>query len=90
MANLHLCPGWRLAEDGALQWILQRENPKAKEERHRWGALSFCGTRAGLIEVALPHRKVKPTEAACRLLKSLPEHYEPGALARLAMPMAAE
>ena len=90
MAHLDLCPGWRLSEDGQLQWILQRENPKATHERHRWVSVSFCGTREGLIDVALPHRKVKPTEAACRLLESLPAHYESGALARLTMLMAAE
>ena len=52
--------------------------------------MAFCGTRQGLIEVALPRHKVKPTDAACAALKSLPAHYQPGAPARLAMPMAAE
>ena len=45
---------WRLSEDGKLQWILQRENPKAKDDRHRWSSVSFFGTLEGLLEVALP------------------------------------
>ena len=69
--------------------ILQRENPEAKDERNRWHAVSFCGTREGLVEVALSHRKVQPTEAACSLLKSLPAHYEPGALDALVVREAA-
>ena len=80
MAYLHLCDGWWLNEDGDRQWILQREQPKAKDERNRWHAVSCCGTREGLIEVALPHHKVRPTDAACAALKSPPAHYEPGAL----------
>ncbi len=90
MAHLDLCLGWRLSEDGQLQWLLQREYPKAKTKRDRWRSVAFCGTREGLVEVALPHNRVQPTEAASASLKSLPAHYETGALARLAMPMAAE
>ena len=87
--GLHLCDGWRLNEDGQLQWILQRERPKAKTERDRWRSMAFCGTREGLIKVALPRHKVKPTNAACAALKSLPAHYEPGALGALAVKAAA-
>ncbi len=89
MATLHLCDGWRLNEDDDRQWILQRENPKAKDDRGRWQAVAFCGTFEGLIGVALSHRKVKPTEAASMLLKSLPAHYEPGALGALVVREAA-
>ena len=74
---------WRLTEDGELQWILQRENPKAKHERNRWKSVAYCGTREGLLEVALPHHGVIPSDAASYLLKSLPQYYEAGALERL-------
>ncbi len=89
MATLHLRNGWRLNEDGDRQWILQRERPKAKTERDRWRSLAFCGTRQGLIEVALPRHKVKPTDAACAALKSLPAYYQPGALDALVVREAA-
>ena len=80
---------WRLSEDGEVQWILQRHNPKAKHERHRWVSVAFCGTREGLMEVALPHHKVNTSDAACRALKLLPAYYEPGALDALALDRAA-
>ncbi len=89
MAHLHLAEGWRLGEDDLCQWISQRENAKARDERHRWKAVSFCGTREGLIEVALPHRAVNPTEAACYLLERLPRHYQPDALGALVVRKAA-
>ncbi len=84
-AVLQITEGWRLAEDGELQWILQRENPKAKHDRNRWQSVAYCGTREGLLEVALPHHGVTPSDAAALSLKSLPECYEPGALERLAV-----
>ena len=84
-AVLQINDRWRLGEDGELQWILQRENPKAKHERHRWVSVAFCGTREGLLEVALPHHRIIPTDAACRALQRLPETYRPGALAALAV-----
>ncbi len=71
---------WRLSEDGDVQWILQRANPKAKDDRHRWSSVAFCGTRAGLLNVALPHYGIISSDAASRVLESLPEHYEPGKL----------
>ncbi len=36
---------WRLTEDGDVQWILQRESPKAKHDRNRWQSVAYCGTR---------------------------------------------
>ncbi len=89
-AAITICDGWRLSEDGALQWILQREKPKAKDERHRWASVAFCGTREGLLEVALPHHRVIPTDAASHALQRLPEAYEPGALDRAASAALAE
>ncbi len=76
---------WRLTEDGDVQWILQRANPKAKHDRNRWQSVAYCGTREGLLEVALPHHGVTPIDAAALSLKSLPEYYEPGVLERLAV-----
>ena len=76
---------WRLTEDGDVQWILQRENPKAKDDRHRWSSVAFCGTRGGLLTVGLPHNGVSLSDAASRVLNSLPEHYEPGALERISV-----
>ncbi len=70
----------RRSRDGDRQWILQRERPKAKAERDRWRSMAFCGTREGLIDVALPHHRVRPTDAAHASLKSLTPHYQPGAL----------
>ena len=78
-----LCDGWRLSEDGQYQWLLQRENPKAKDERSRWASVSFCGSLRGLLEVALPHRGVEPTDAATSVLQRLPATYEPGVLERV-------
>ena len=80
MAHLHLCEGWRLSEDGQLQWILQRHYPEAKNARDRWRSVAYCGTREGLLEVALPHNGVQPTDAACASLKRLPRRYELNAL----------
>ncbi len=74
--------GWRLTEDGSMQWILQRANPKAKDVRSKWASVAFCGTLQSLLEVALPHRGVDPTDAACIVLRRLPAMYKPGALAR--------
>lgn len=54
------------------------------------GSESFWETREGLLDVALPHNRVRPTEAASRLLKSFPPHYEPGALGALVVREAAE
>lgn len=60
MAQLDLCPGWRLSEDGQSQWILERRRPNVKNERDRWRAVAFCGTCEGLIDVALPHLRSLP------------------------------
>ena len=51
---------WRLTEDGDVQWILQRANLKAKHDRNRWQSVAYCGTREGLLEVALPHLTTLP------------------------------
>ena len=45
MTILHLRNGWRLCEDGELQWIVEQwRKPK-------WGPKVYCGTKAGLMEV---------------------------------------
>ncbi len=67
MTALPLCDGWRLTEDGEMRWILQRESPQARHERHRWSSRAFCGTRQSLLEVALPHHTGSQAEAAARL-----------------------
>ncbi len=82
-AAIELASGWRLSENGELQWLLQRGQPSASNERNRWRTVAFCGTKQGLIEVALPHLGCQPTDAALLRLKSLPAHYSPGALARI-------
>ena len=81
---------WRLSEDGSMQWILQRHRPKAKDERSKWASVAFCGTSQGLLEVALPHRGVIPSDAASYVLQRLPATYQPGALARVAEAMLDE
>ena len=76
---------WRLSEDSDVQWILQRANLKAKHDRNRWQSVAYCGTREGLLEVALSHHGVILSDAAALSLKSLPVLYEPGALERIAI-----
>ena len=83
VAAIELPPGWRLSEDGELQWLLQRGQSKALDERNRWRTVAFCGTKEGLLKVALPHHGCQPADAALLRLKSLPEHYLPGALAQI-------
>ena len=83
VAAIELAPGWRLFEDGELQWLLQREQPSVADERNRWRTVAYCGTKEGLLEVALPHHSCQPTDDALLRLKSLPEHYLPGALAQI-------
>ena len=55
MATLHLCDGWRLSEDGRLQWILQRERPKANDERDRC-RLRRLKIAPGLLRPGRPRR----------------------------------
>ncbi len=74
---------WRLSEDGELQWIL--EYRKGKD----WRAKAYCGTKVGLLEVALPHNKVATPAAVLAALSHLPEFYEPGAQDALVMDEAA-
>ena len=52
MATLHLADGWRLGEDGQLQWIVE------KWTGQKWRPKAYCGTKAGLLEVALPRHRV--------------------------------
>ena len=82
-AAIELASGWRLSEDGELQWLLQREQPKVSNERNRWRTVAFCGTKEGLLEVALPHHGCQPTDVALLRLKTLPEYYLPGVLAQI-------
>ena len=52
LGYLDLCEGWRLSEDGELQWIVEQwRKPK-------WRPKAYCGTKAGLLEVALPHHRI--------------------------------
>ena len=83
VATTDLAPGWRLSEDGGLQWLLQREQSSVSNERNRWRTVAFCGTKEGLLEVALAHHGCQPMDAALLRLKSLPEHYLPGVLAQI-------
>ena len=69
-------------------WIFVGEMSRRREKPPQLGRF-HSGTRESLIEVALPHRKFQPTEAACWLLKSLPASYEPGALDALLVREAA-
>ena len=63
---------WRLSEDSDVQWILQRANLKAKHDRNRWQSVAYCGTREGLLEVALSHHGVILSDAAAL---SLNRHF---------------
>ena len=88
MAIFELCAGWRLSGDGELQWMLQHEQPGAKDERSRWKSVAYCGSLEGLLAAALPRHRVNVTDAARGLLKRLPANYQPGALAALSMATA--
>ncbi len=74
---------WRLTEDGELQWILQTL------QGTRWRDRAWCGTRDGLIGVALPHHKVAVPAGVLAALERFPEFYEPGAQDALVMDEAA-
>ncbi len=74
---------WRLSEDGEVQWILEYRKGK------NWRAKAYCGTKAGLIEVALPHNKIAAPCPVLAALSRLPEFYEPGAQDALVMDEAA-
>ena len=73
---------WQLTEDGQLQWILQRKRLKVKHERSAWASKAFCTLSEGILDVALPHHGIIPTDAACNVLGRLPARDEPGALER--------
>lgn len=77
-ATLLLAEGWRPAEDGELQWIVQRR------QGQQWHAKAYCGSKAGLIEVAIPHHRIAAPATVLAALRRLPESYEPRALAKLA------
>ena len=68
---------WRLTEDGELLWNLECRAGK------RWLSKARCGTKAGLIEVALPHHRVAIQNDTLALLELLPDFYEVGALERI-------
>ena len=72
---------WRLSEDGTLQWILQYRAGKT------WQNMSFCGTRDGLLGVAMPHRRITVPKCLLEALRGLPNRYEPGALDAVAEQM---
>ncbi len=78
---------WRLSEDVELQWILQVYSGGRYQDK------AWCGTKAGLLEVVLPHNAIAAPATVLAALNGLPEHYEPDALAQvveqLALPEAA-
>ena len=78
LATLQINDRWRLSEDGELQWILEKLSGKT------WRAKAYCGTRDGLIGVALPHNRIAAPNTVLAALNRLPDSYEPGALERLA------
>ncbi len=58
------------------------------QEKNKY-LLAFCGTRGGLLNVALPHYGIIPSDAASRVLEFLPEHYETDKLDTSVMDRAA-
>ena len=64
-------------------------SPIQYREGKRWKNKAFCGTRDGLMDVALPHNKVAADGGVLAALCRLPEFYEPGALDALVMDKAA-
>ena len=77
-ATFQITDRWRLSEDGDVQWILEKLSGKT------WRAKAWCGTKDGLIGVALPHNRIAAPNTVLDALSHLPESYEPGALGRLA------
>ena len=63
---------WRLSEDGELQWILEKFTGKT------WRGKAWCGTKAGLLEVALPKYNVAAPNTVLATLNHLPDAYEEG------------
>ncbi len=76
-AVIHLAERWRLTEDGDAQWLLQ------KRIGERWRDKAWCGTREGLLIVALPHNRVAAAAAVLARLRGLPNSYTPEALEQL-------
>ena len=74
---------WRVNEDGELQWIIQQRRGD------QWHSKAYCGSKAGLLEVALPRHRVLADGRLLAALWRLPEFYEPGALDALALDRAA-
>ena len=65
---------WRLSEDDELQWILQQRRGKD------WRSVAYCGSKVGLLEVALLHNRVAASRPVLAALERFPESYEVGAL----------
>ena len=63
---------WRVSEDDEIQWVLQ------KLEGGRWRNIAWCGTRDGLLDVALPHNNIAAPAGVLDALSGLPDTYQPG------------
>ena len=78
---------WQLTDDGELQWLLQYR------KGHRWHNKGYITSKAGLLEVGLPHHRISAPAPVFDALNALPEIYRPGVLntvsERLALSRAA-
>ena len=78
---------WRLTDDGELQWLLQYR------KGNRWQNKGYITSKAGLLEVALPHHRISAPAPVFDALNALPENYQPGVLdaviEQLALPQVA-
>ncbi len=70
---------WRLSEDGKLQWVLEYRAGQ------RWQAKACCGSKTGLLEVAIPQNRIVALAYVLAALNRLPDSYEPGALEQVAI-----
>ena len=78
-ATFPITDRWRLSDDGEAQWVLEKYTGKS------WRGKAWCGTKAGLLEVALPKYNVAAPNTVLATLSRLPNSYEPGALERVAI-----
>ena len=80
MLIIQLNERWRVADDGELQWMLQRKANKGRAQRadgslrSPYRTRSFCETRAALLRCIREYCG-QVDGAALRTVEGLPERY---------------
>jgi hypothetical protein len=90
---LQLNDGWRIAHDGALQWVLQRSSVNRRTSARRWQGRHFHVERDPLLR-SIRELCGDVDEAAVETIKGWPSRYRAGFSAQPAgatvLSMAAE